>query len=319
MQIQVLNDSRFNTKKSRYFLVIWLISFWAMITNCFQILFRKIFIKKYRNKSFGQILWEMGRDENHYSGLFIDKLSKTNHYIKVKAASSMALDVIYDWEHKVCREGIDDDLSSKFTNFWFNNIDNQKALNNRRILVTDLLNKSINEFKNEPEIRLISIAAGSARAVISAIKENESLNVKVILIDKDQEALDNAKRNATESGVIDKFSFVCDTASSIVKISENFKPHIVEMVGLMDYFDTKKSIETCGKIYNSLEKGGYFLTGNVKQNREKIFLDWGLLWPMIYKDEKVFEEIILGSGFSSENVTIFYEPFQVHGVSLSKK
>lgn len=317
MNVKILDDERFNKSKSKYFIIIWLVSFCAMITNSVKILFRKVFTQK--DKSFGEILWLMGRDKNHYSSLFIDRFSRTNHYIKVKAASSMALDVIYDWEHRVCRGDVDNDLASKFTNFWFDNIDNQKALNNRRILVTALLSKTIKKFKNEPEIRLMSIAAGSARAVISAIKENNDCNIKVILIDKDEEALNNAKQNAIIEGVIDKFEFICDTAGSIVKTSKHFKPHIVEMVGLMDYFDTKKSIEVCGKVYNSLVNDGYFLTGNVKKNREKIFLDWGLLWPMIYKDEKKFEEIILGAGFKSEKVNIFYESFEVHGVSISQK
>ncbi|MCK4635692.1 MAG: class I SAM-dependent methyltransferase family protein [Candidatus Moranbacteria bacterium] len=319
MKIQALNDNRFNESKSKYFFIIWLVSFFAMITNSIKILFRKFFVKQYRGKNFKRIWWEMGRDEKHYSSLFIDRFSKTNHYIKVKAASSMALDVVYDWEDRIRKGNTGNNLASKFTNFWFNNIDNQKALNNRRILVTSLLNKTIKEFKNESEIRLISIAAGSARAVISVIKENKDCNIKVILIDKDEEALSNAKINAVKEGIADKFEFICDTAGSIVEVSKNFRPHIVEMVGLMDYFNTEKSIEVCGKIYNSLVEGGYFLTGNVKKNREKIFLDWGLLWPMIYKDEKVFEEIILGAGFSSENVSIFYEPFKIHGVSFSKK
>jgi len=55
--------------------------------------------------------------------------------------------------------------------------------------------------RNGQEVRLVSLACGSAQAIIEVIAElkRKGINVKVILIDLEQEALDYTKGLAEEN------------------------------------------------------------------------------------------------------------------------
>jgi len=196
---------------------------------------------------------------------------------------------------------------------------NRKALLNRKKIVVSLLVDAIDSFANDSEVRIISIASGSARAVIEALQKCKRSNVKVTLIDMDQEAIDNARRNAVKAGIVKQFQFVCDKTDVLERVSENFQPHIVEMVGLVDYYGVERTTKLVSRIKKSMLNGGYFITGNVKNNPEKFFLDWGLLWPMNYKTPKDLKRIMLNAGFSPERIGILYEPLNIHGVSVAQK
>lgn len=314
IRVITISDSEYYNSKNPYILLVLVFSFIAMFSNLLKGLFRKIF--RERDKPFPKLFWDMGRDKNHKSGFFIDKFSPLNHYIKVKAASSVALDILYDWED--IRKKMGDDLGSKITKFWFDNMANRKALSNRKKVVSSLLVDAIDAFIDEPEVRIISIASGSARAVIEAVKECKHENVRVILIDKDEEAILNAKRNAFKSGLFDKFEFICDSTRCLENFSD-FRPHIVEMVGLVDYYSNEKASKLIARVRKIMLKSGFFITGNINKNPEKLFLDWGLLWPMCYKCPDELKGIMINAGFSPEKVSIFYEPLKIHGVSIAQK
>ena len=83
-----------------------------------------------------------------------------------------------------------------------------------------------------------------------------------------------------------------------------------------DYIPEEKAVRLINFIKKFLPAGGYFLTGNIKWNREKIILDWVFLWPMIYRNERQLGGILARSGFPPDKINIFYEPFQIHAVSV---
>jgi hypothetical protein len=55
---------------------------------------------------------------------------------------------------------------------------------------------------------------------------------------------------------------------------------------------------------------------NINKNREKMFLDWLLLWPMIYRNENELADILIQGGFAPEKIQIIYEPFRIHGIAV---
>lgn len=62
-----------------------------------------------------------------------------------------------------------------------------------------------------------------------------------------------------------------------------------------------------------------FMACNIHPNCEKIFLDWVLLWPMIYRTAKELTDVVVEGGFAPENVRLIYEPFKIHGIAVCKK
>ena len=73
------------------------------------------------------------------------------------------------------------------------------------------------------------------------------------------------------------------------------------------------------RIRSCLRENGLFITCNINKNREKIFLDWLLLWPMIYRNENQLADLLIQGGFAPENIQIIYEPFRIHGIAVCRK
>ena len=293
-----------------YIAILWSISLLTAVAN----LLRASLKKMKSRKPLKQILWEMGRDPNHFSNMLVDMASDWLHKTKVHAAGWKALDLFYNYHEKVLPK-LGNNLEGRVTRYWMGLTENRQAIINRKKIVVRLLSETFYKFMNEPEIRMISIASGSAQAVMEAV-EKSALNVRVVLIDVDKSALAEAERLAEEKGLKDDFRFIHGTPRSLRAICKNFQPHIIEMIGLLDYIPEEKAVRLINFIKKFLPAGGYFLTGNIKWNREKIILDWVFLWPMIYRNERQLGGILARSGFPPDKINIFYEPFQIHAVSV---
>ncbi len=262
-------------------------------------------------------LWDMGRDPQHISSLFVDRFSRFNHQAKYGAAGWRSLDLFYNYHEKVT-PALDHNLEGALTRYWMG-MANRQAVTNRLKIVVNLLTDAFAEFAHEPEIRILSLASGSAQAVITAMLRCPQLNVRVVLIDNDETAIEEAKKNASQAGLADRFAFVCGATSQLEDVCAGCHPHIIEMVGFLDYRPTAKAIELIRRIRDSLPDGGIFITSNVRGNLEKPFLDWVLLWPMIYRTEEELAELLVEGGFAPANSVLIYEPFKIHGVAISRR
>jgi hypothetical protein len=295
---------------------LWLMSFWAMITNLMQALLAKIFKKQ--KTTMRQILWEMGRDPNHFSCFAGDRFSRYNHLAKVGAASWRALDIFYNYHEKV-KPQLGNNIEGWLTHHWMEKLQNRQVVANRLRIVIRLSSKAFSEFTNEPEIRLLSVASGSAQAIIEAIKGCPQMNIRTLLIDNDPTAIEQAKKIAEAAKIENSFTFLCDKTTVLEKVCTDFKPHIIEMVEFLDYRPKKQAIKLIKRVTNCLLEGGIFVTCNIKKNLEKPLLDWVLLWPMFYRNEIEFSELLIEGGFSPEKIRLIYEPFRIHGVAVCKK
>ncbi len=306
----------YEKRNSFYVLFLWIFSILAMITNISRAFRLKFFSGK--NVSIKKILWDMGRDKRHFSGIFLDRFSRYNHRAKCDAASWRALDLFYNYHEKVLPR-LKNDIEGKMTQLWMGKMENRQAIANRKKIVGRLLKKEFLKFSGKSEVRIVSIASGSAQAVIEVMKECLQLNIKAILIDVDRSALKEAEELVEMEGLKGRFSFVRGTPRKLKNVCKEFKPHIIEMVGFLDYLPEKKAIELISEIKGYLSEGGTFITCNIRKNREKIFLDWVLLWPMIYRNERQFSEVLIQGGFLSEKIRVIYEPFRIHGIAVCKK
>ncbi len=334
-KVEVFNQVRFEESKVRivtlraeefggeyerrswiYIGAIWLGSIWAMIKNLSKAFFIKLFKKP--NTSLRKILWEMGRNPKHVSIMLGDGLSIFNHRAKVYAASWRALDMFYNYHEKV-KPRLRGLVEKILTTYWMEMLENRQAVANRLKIVIHLLEDALKRFAGEPEVRIVSLACGSAQSVIEVIRRHPTMNIKAVLVDLDKSAIEAARKRAKEAKVEDHCVFIHGTVSNLEKICDKLgKPHIVEMVGLLDYRPDNKAICLIKRIRDCLLSGGYFLTSNICKNREKILLDWILLWPMVYRKEDEFAKILLEGGFSPEQTTILYEPFKIHGVAICR-
>ena len=215
-------------------------------------------------------------------------------------------------------------IEELFYKIWFST-SNSKAVRNRLKIVKRELKHACTElFSRGEDVRLISIASGSARAVIEALNEltvPAGKSVKVLFVDKSPHALEYSKRLAGETGLTQRYplSWAEDTASKFMQHHQDGSPNIVEMVGLLDYFDDTKMHDLFENIHTNLAPGGYFITGNIAHNRERKFVTKFIGWKMVYRFAQEVARAMENVGFDPHNIRPYYEPMRVQSVVVAQK
>ncbi len=319
LSVYVLAPERFNGEYDKrsplYVLGTLMVSSLAMMGNLCKALYRR---SRNGYGPLGRYLSEMGRDEEHVSSFAVDRFSRFNHQAKYGAAGWRSLDMFYNYHEKI-KPQLNGDFEGWLTRHWMGKFENRQAVTNRFKISINTLVKAIENFAAEKEIRILSLASGSVQAAVEAMKKCPQLNVKAVLIEADISAIEEAKKLVVEAGFNDHFSFVHDTSNALEKVTGAFMPHIIEMVGFLDYCPRQQAIALINRIRMRLPVGSVFITCNIRPNREKIFLDWVLLWPMIYRTEHELADLIVKGGFSPKKTQLIYEPFQIHGIAVCRK
>ena len=285
-----------------YFILAWIIGFWAAL--------KIVVYRLATRKNLQELRFVIPRLNFWFD--YSDQLKA----IRKGAASWRALDILYNYFSKY--QGVNG-LRSRESDFWIGGAYNSQAIRNRLKLAKDELKKAIRRFINEPEIRIFSIASGSAQEVVESLQElngEAKLNFKVVLLDVDQTAIDDSKALVENAGMLDKFVFLKANTRAVEEVMAKFQPHIVEMVGFLDYRPRDKAIALVARIRKLLPQGGIFLTCNIRNNPERPLVDYCLMWRMIYRNPKKFAEIIIEAGYNPCCVRIVYEPFKIHGLAV---
>lgn len=255
----------------------------------------------------------LNKPDPYINTFWFDGLGLSCRKIKEGAASWRSLDIIYNYrfgQKKGLRGFVDD--------FWVGMM-NAQAVRNRLKLVKQEIRRAILRFSNHEEVRIISLAAGSAQGIIEVMAElkKEGVRVRALLLDIDQTALDYAKELAQSHGVDGQIETVRNGVAQVSRVSKDFKPQIIEMLGLLDYIPRDKAIRLVRKIRDSLETKGIFLTCNIRHNLERHFLKWVINWPMIYRTPAELAEIVSEAGFN--DCRLVYEPLKIHGLVIVQK
>jgi hypothetical protein len=307
-------DGEYNPRNLFFMTILWTVSVIAMMTNITII--TAIWIWKAligKRTHWKKVLWDVGRSSWHRSSPFVDWFSKPNHDAKVFGSGCVALDIFYNFHTKILPK-LKNNPEGWLTKFWIGGMENRQAVTNRRKIVSKLLVEAFHKFAGEGEIRMVSVASGSAQAVVDAFLAVPYLNIKARLLDIDDDAIKASRERIREAGLQDRIEVFKGRTSDLEKICEGFQPHIVEIVGFIDYRNDKGAIRLFKRIRKVLAPKGVMLTCNITPNREKIFLDWNLLWPMIYRTPERLRNILLDAGF--EGTKLLSCPFRIHTLAV---
>jgi SAM-dependent methyltransferase len=251
----------------------------------------------------------------------IKKSNKAVNDIVNNATSHKALEILYS---KGSKHGVKKTYEKISQFVWFNT-NNSKGVRNRLKIVTDEIKKILgHKLDNHEVINIVSIAAGSARGVIEALeaKKQAGKEINVFFVDKNPEALTYSKELLKEFSIKDNpnytFQWINATVNEFLdSVQEKFS--LVEMVGLMDYFDDERAEKIFSKINGAMKDGGYFITANINHNSEKRFVTKAIGWPMVYRSGEHLARVVHQAGFHPDEMTIYYEPLKVHSIVISKK
>lgn len=297
-KISVIIDNnpnlRYEKKIRFYFLmlpIIWLLAFWVAIK-------KKILGPNLKINTF-----------------WFDGVSPICREVKENATNWKALDIIYNY---IPRE--DKSFAGRITDFW-NQLKNIKAMRNRLRLVKKILKETIeNLLIKESEIRLISIASGSAQGLIEVMTEFKQKGIiKAIFLDLDPTAIEHSKKLAQRAGIINQIIFANRSARDLEEVAKGFKPHLVETVGFIEYRPKERAIELVKRIRSLLAPNGTLLISSVSPSLEKPFIHYVGNWPMYYRNLKQFIEILINGGFDPKDIKIIYEPLKIQKIAICQK
>ncbi len=293
---QPVKAAKFEKRRWPYILTMpisWILTLWVMVKKgCYHLLSKPV---------------------PSINTFWFDRSGSQGSKVKEGVGTWRALDIIYNR-----RFGQAKGLRGVIDNFW-GNMPNCQAVRNRLKLVKQEIRRAILRFSNHQEVRILSLAAGSAQGVIEVVAELKvrGIRVRALLLDIDSTALDYAIQLAREHGVADQIETVKSSVAQVARVSRDFRPQIIEMLGLLDYIPQDKAIRLIRKIYESLEIKGIFLTCNVRSNPERYFLKWVINWSMIYRTPAELAEIVYEAGFN--DCRLIYEPLRIHGLVITQK
>ena len=246
--------------------------------------------------------------------VWFDGLGKTCRRVKDGATSWRALDIIYNWQfgQRTDGAGVVDD-------FWCGMLSCQ-AVRNRFKVVKQEVRRAILSFRNLREVRILSLAAGSAQAVVEVVAELRvegfAPAIKVLLVDIDDTALEYAQQLARRHGVADCFVLHKGNVLFVRRIARDFQPHVIEMVGLLDYLCDAQAARLVERIQQSLPKNGVFLTCNICPNAERRFLERVVDWEMVYRTPGQLANVFDRSNF--EELRLVHEPLKLHCLAVAR-
>lgn len=248
------------------------------------------------------------------TSLLFDRPDSGGRLLKENSATWYALHYLYNFREIGTKDWLD--------YFWTKNLLNAKAVRNRLKIVKSQLRKNIlRQAENHQTIRILSLASGSAQGliqVLSELKDNKDFAVNAVLVDHDPEALEMAAELARQQNVRDLIR--CREESvfrTVYKLPDRPSPHLVQMIGLLDYLEDSKAVKMMQKIQSGLKKGGAFMTCNIFDNLERPFVRDVSEWEMIYRKPEDLIRMADQAGFSYTEVVV--EPIEIHGVAISHK
>ncbi|MFH0906683.1 MAG: hypothetical protein ABIC36_00075 [bacterium] len=256
-------------------------------------------------------------------GFLIDKSSKKTRLVKSKATTYSALDALYT-NRKLC---FDEGILKGFINYFWFKLGNARAVRNRLKLVKKILTEIIinNIGENFEKVRIFSLGCGSSRAVLGTVSNVKKLGLgqdmfDIWLLDKDREALDYSELLIKEYKLSKySFNFILNKVRNFDKYIKGASPNIIEMIGVLDYLDENDAKEFFKKIYNNLDNDGFFITANIRKNREAFFVSNAIKWRMIYREPEDLIKILLTAGFKKSKIKIVSEPLKIHMVAICQK
>lgn len=251
----------------------------------------------------------------------IKKSNKSARHVVENKTSHDALETLYHRGEDIPDKGLVQRVAKKV---WFN-LDNSRAVRNRLKIVRHEISQIVTSLDEESEnINILSIASGSARSIVEAIRgldiPEHHGKINLFFLDKSPKALAYSKKLVSDLLPKYKASWIEDTASSFPKhLSAETMPHIVEMVGLLDYFTPEKTGNLLKIIYDNMQDGGYLVTANIIDNHEREFLTKVIGWEMIYKNPEQLAKIATEAGFNMDKMRIVHEPLGIHFVLVAQK
>ena len=193
----------------------------------------------------------------------------------------------------------------------FLDLDAAQAVRNRRGLLVEEINKTLDKKSPEPA-NVMALACGPARELWDIYMSMENPEkLKSTLLDIDQQALDFVADWRAENKLESQISLLNQNLIllSLGRKKIDIEPQdLIYSIGLIDYFDDKIVIKLINFIFEKLAVGGRIILGNFHpKNMSKPFMDYVLDWRLIHRNENDMNRLFENSAFNRPATNIRFE------------
>ncbi|MFK7776797.1 MAG: class I SAM-dependent methyltransferase family protein [Gimesia sp.] len=187
-----------------------------------------------------------------------------------------------------------------------------RASRNRLQIVTQILMDLISQYSEQGKVTIMGVGAGPGRHVQTAISRLNLTadHTTAYLIDLDDDAFDYGCRFARQLGISDVVNFLQGDAREIQKVLPDVNPHVVKLIGLVEYLDDQQLSELLRALHQVMIPGGTLVThGLVDPYNGSPFLKRIFGLEHVKRTGKEMQQILESTGFRT--VDLVEEPMKV--------
>lgn len=183
-----------------------------------------------------------------------------------------------------------------------------EAVKNRKEYMKDYILEKITSNKDTTTY-IASIASGPAEEIFNVYEilgKEDRKRLKAVAIDRDKRACASVDDRIHELGLSQHFS---THALNILKPDHAFKDQdLVYSMGLIDYFKDRATVKIINTLHAMLKPGGEAIVGNFHESCDsRLFLDYLLDWPLVYRSEEDMHRLFSQSHFQGHNFVVDFE------------
>lgn len=193
-----------------------------------------------------------------------------------------------------------------------------KAVQNRKDYMQQKLLTMLDNRPHDEPLNVCSIASGPAEelfAVYQQLGKEGAGRLKAVGIDIDKRACAAVDDQIAAQKLSRNFSTHSHDIFKLDPLPHYFADQdLVYSMGLFDYFKDRLAVKVINTLYKMLKPGGTLVIGNFHISCDsRVFLDYLLDWPLIYRTEEDMQRLFAKSDFGDSEVTI---DFEAEGVNM---
>jgi len=188
---------------------------------------------------------------------------------------------------------------------------------NRKRMAVRALRELIHKYRVQGDVHIVGIGTGPGFNVLEAMVDANTDRVFAYCIDEDIDAFEFGKRLADEMGLGGRVQYIAGNAVNLEHLLE-VVPHIVKMVGILEYLTDDQVTELFRVSHRMLPPGGSILVNSMRDTHgvdrylRRVF-NWHLNYRSPRRILRLFEEC----GFGDFNHRS--DPLGVYSIVVASK
>jgi len=186
------------------------------------------------------------------------------------------------------------------------------GLRNRKRIVTRRLSDLIRRHSAEAPVVILGVGAGPGRNLLEGMAGAREVETRGICIDFDDEAFDYGRALQKELDLDGRVEYIKGDARQI-KQHLNATPHILKLIGLLEYLSDDEFPEMIAALCEVLAPGGSVITHSIQDsfNNTK-FLRKAFGWEVVFRTPEDVVGVLEKAGFTDFEATP--EPIGVYTI-----